>query len=149
MLTDVGCLLDTAFAPGGSATSYSTYAYDSHAASIGGATRDISGHDCPLWLNICVTTSFATSTSTEFVIISSASTTLSSSPTVHTSTGAIVTATLVAGYSVSIPLTPGAYKRYVGIKYLTVGTTDATGKVTATITDGVPLYTAYANNWTN
>jgi len=163
MLTDLGNVLDVDFTAGASTPQYSTYAWDSHSASIGaGATakiagstvtglRDISGQDKPLWLNIAVTGTFDTSTSVAFDLISSASTTLSTSLLVHATTGAITVANnaLDAGKSYSIPFPAGLYKRYIGVRYVVVGTADASGTVTVTITSGVPLYAAYPNNWTN
>ena len=148
MLQDIGNTLSSAQAV--TATAASTYVYDTHSGSIGGATRDISGQDCPLWLNFTVNTTTVSAGSTTMVITleSSAATALTSTTT-HWTSASIAKATLVAGYQFSIPLPPGQYKRYVGARY-TVATADfSAGAFTTHITDGVPAYTAYANNWAN
>jgi hypothetical protein len=146
MLTDSGNLLSEAQAV--TASAISTYVYDTHSASIGGLTRDISGQDCPIWLNFTITESFATATSVTFSLESDDNTSLSSA-TVHYTSAAIAIATLVAGYSFSVQVPPGQYQRYVGARYTIGGSSATAGKITALLTDGVPLHNAYQNNWVN
>jgi hypothetical protein len=75
---------------------------------------------------------------------------LATSATVHATTTAITEATLVAGYVAYIPLPPGAYERYLGLRY-TTGTEDFTsGAVNAWLVHGPqPTWRAYSDNSTN
>lgn len=57
-----------------------------------------------------------------FELISDSVATLDSSPTVHSSTGAVGKATMAAGTTLAVmPLPFGEYERYIGVRY-TVGT---------------------------
>jgi hypothetical protein len=94
----------------------------------------------PLYLHILVTTTMdsAGEAATLTVTLESDSVVgLDDSATVHWTTSAIAEATLVAGYWIAkgVPIPPGAYERYVGLRY-NAGTEDFTsGAVKAWISD--------------
>lgn len=149
-LIDVGNELSDAQAV--TATAVSTNVWNSNPGSTQNSTIDVSGQDCPLFLNFNVdtTTVSAGSTTLTITLESSANTSLTSSTTHWTST-AIAKATLVAGYGFSVPLPPGSYKQYVGARYTVAVADFSAGKFNAWI-DAIPAYgvnTAFANNWTN
>lgn len=106
--------------------------------------RDI-GEGTSLYMNFNVGTAFAGGTSTEFQAVVSDNADLSN-PTVIGSSGAIVTAGLTAAKGIAIKLNPqigSTGKRYLGAKYVVVGTNSA-GTVTAdivlNIADGKKTY---------
>lgn len=85
----------------------------------------------PIYLNIKIGTACAGGTSMQFDLYGHTTTTVNSGTVIH-STGAIVTATLVAGYeySVILPVRCDDYGRYIGMYYtavgnMTAGTVDA------------------------
>ena len=89
-------------------------------------------------------------TDVQFSLESDSSATLASAPVVHWQSPAIPLTTLVDGYVVTIlPLPIGeTYKRYLGVRYTTIGGTPAlltTGKVSAYITPNPSLRTIYPN----
>ena len=109
-----------------------------------GVARDI-GEGTALYMNFALTEAFANGTSVKFEIITSASASLSS-PTVIGSSAVLATAALTLGKNIVVRLNPdiaGKGQRYLGAKYIVVGTMNA-GKVTAdiveTIGDGQKYY---------
>ncbi|MDO8596415.1 MAG: hypothetical protein Q7R45_07310 [Sulfuricaulis sp.] len=100
------------------------------------AIRDI-GAGSPLYLFIVVTTTMDSTeeTATLDVTLESDSTPgLETSATVHwTSELVIAEATLVAGYWIAkgVPLPPGNYERYLGLRYNPATADFTTGKITA------------------
>lgn len=126
-----------------------------NAGSTGGPSantiRDIGAGE-PLYLHGLVTTTLdsageaATLTAT---LESDSAAGLDSSATTHWSSGSIVEATLVAGYWIAkgIPLPPGAYERYVGVR-MTVGTENFTsGKVSWWISNNRYDDRTYESGW--
>lgn len=112
------------------------------AGSSGGPSantiKDI-GAGRPLYLHAVVTTQFTTGDSgTLTVTVESDDNTSLSSATVHdTVASAVAAATLAPGYWIAkgVPLKPGDYQRYLGLRY-TTNTGDFTGgKVSAWISD--------------
>lgn len=90
-------------------------------------TKDI-GEGAQLFLVIQVDTAAtaAGAATVDFSVESDSTADLATSASVHTSTGPIGKAVLVAGYQVIIPLPPGDYEQYLGVRY-----TVATGPLTA------------------
>lgn len=69
--------------------------------------------------------------------------TIDSSATTHWTSGSIAEATLAAGYEIAIRIPPGAYERYLAVRY-TVGTEDFTsGTISAALVRDVRAYRAY------
>lgn len=94
----------------------------------------------PLYLYMLVTTTLDTAAEggTLDVTVESDDNTSLSSATVHMTLAQVAEATLVAGYWIAkgIPLTPGSYQRYLGVRY-NVNDADAftSGKISAWISD--------------
>lgn len=139
MLTDA--LLQLSSAQVVTATAVSTNTLD---LASGGAptnqTRDLGGLN-DLYVTFTIDESFATATSVEFQIITSANANLSA-PTVLLSTGPTLVASLVAGRKpivVGIPESQLAAlpigQRYLGANYVVAGSAATTGKISATVTD--------------
>lgn len=102
-----------------------------------GRAMDI-GEGKTLYGHFTVGTAFAGGTSTEFQVITSDSADLSS-PVVIGSSGAIATAGLTAGKRLAVKLNPqigSTGKRYVGARYVVVGTNTA-GTVTADVVESI------------
>lgn len=92
------------------------------------------------------TTAYAGGTSVQFDLVSATDAALTTGVVVHASTGAVVIASLGANKAVAIlPLPPGDYKRYIGLKATAVGSTTA-GTLRAFITNNVNAYRAMASN---
>lgn len=116
----------------------------------GNAVRDI-GTGEPKYVVLTVGTAFtAAGAATDTITIESAdNAALSSSPVVHASTGAIAVATLAAGYQLVVPLPPGGYKRYLGLRH-TIATGPMTaGTITAQVVTGPDLRRDYVSGSTN
>lgn len=80
-----------------------------------------------------------------FSLESDSTANLATSATVHSSTAAIGKAALVAGYTVILPLPPGEYERYLGVR-VTVATGPFTaGALSAFITDDIQTWKSYAD----
>ena len=132
MMTDA--LLQLSSAQAVTSTAVSTNTIDlSQARDVGGLND--------LFVTFTIDENFATATSVEFQIITSANANLSSG-NVIASTGAIVIAQLTAGrkpIAVAIPesiltsLPIG--QRYLGANYVVAGSAATTGKISATVTD--------------
>lgn len=96
-------------------------------------SRDL-GAGNPLPIMIQVTEDFATATSVTISIESDSVAGLSSSPTVHATTGAIPIATLVAGYKIPIRFVPdGTMGKYLGLRYTIGGSNATAGKFSAAV----------------
>lgn len=127
-----------------------------NASSTGGPgtnlIKDI-GAGRPLYLHILVTTTFdgAADTSSLICTLESDDNTSLSTATVHMTLQEDEEATLVAGYWIAkgVPLPPGSYQRYVGIRY-NVGAEEnfTAGKVQAWISDKRHDTTQYKGGWT-
>ena len=106
------------------ASAISTNVVDTGAAPT---LKDI-GQGLPLYLVIQVddTALAAGAATVDFSIESDSTADLATSATVHTTSGAIGKATLVAGYQFALALPISDYERYVGVRY-----TVATGPLTA------------------
>jgi hypothetical protein len=117
-----------------------TNVYDT--APLGGnAGRDLGTGEILVGV-IIVTTSFATGTSLRIDLVSGAAAPATGTPiltpNVHWTSGAILTATLVAGYMLQFNLPPGnvpAWLRYVGFNFTAVGNYSA-GNLTLLIQRG-------------
>lgn len=97
--------------------------------------RDI-GNGQPVYLVLQVSTAFVGATSTsQFQLLSDSTANLATSATTHWDSGAIPVATLVAGYTLVIPLPIEAtYERYLGLWH-TVATANVTaGEINAFLT---------------
>lgn len=89
----------------------------------------------------------------EFQLASDSTANLATSPTVHFSTGALVTddAALndakfnVGGLIAVVALPYGTYERYLGILAVTATTTTTAGKINAFLTKDVAKWAAYAD----
>ena len=79
-------------------------------------------------------TTFDNLTTLNITVESDSTADLATSATVHYDSGAIALATLVAGYQFIIPLPPGDYERYLGLRYNVTGTNPANGAVSAFFT---------------
>ena len=105
------------------------------------------GVGTPLYWVVQVDTTFVGATSTTtFQLASDSTSDLATSRTNHLSTGAIPVATLVAGYTVVIPLPMDfTFEKYLGV-WETVATANVTaGAISSFITDNARLYRAYAD----
>lgn len=101
-----------------------------------------------VYLVIQVATTFVGATSTTvFSLRTDSAAALTSSPTTHWSSAAIPVATLVAGYTIVVPLPAEAtYERYMGL-WETVATANVTaGAVNAFLTHDITRWKAYADN---
>lgn len=88
------------------------------------------GHD-PLIMQVLVVVAFTGGTSLQVQLVMADDAALSSALTVIQETPAIAEASLVAGYSFRLgPIPPGISQRFLGIRYVTVGTHGA-GQITA------------------
>ena len=87
-----------------------------------------------MYLVVQVDEVFNLLTSLAITIESDSTADLATSATVHYSSGAILLATLAAGYQFIIPLPPGDYERYVGARYTVTGTNPTTGQVSTFFT---------------
>jgi hypothetical protein len=113
-----------------------------NAGDTGGPSKNTTvnlGGGTPLYLYVLVTTeldSAAHTTSLITTLESDVVATLNSAPVVHWTSGDIEEATLATGYWIAkgVPLPPGAYKRYVGLRY-NVGAEEnfTSGNITAWI----------------
>jgi hypothetical protein len=97
-----------------------------------------------MFLCIQVTETFATTVSVTITLESDSTADLATSATVHINTGAIPVATLVAGYTLFIPLPIGNYERYLGVRY-DVSTSATAGKFNAFLTREVQNWKPYAS----
>lgn len=113
---------------------------------LGAANNDPANGE-PLFLVLQVDTAAAAAgAATVDVTIESDSTAdLATSPTVHVATDPIAKATLVAGYTKIIPIPPGDYERYLGVRF-TVATGPLTaGNFSAFITHDVQNWKSHAD----
>lgn len=84
-----------------------------------------------------VTTTFATLTSLTVTVETDDNAAFSSATTVYTS-GAVVAATLVAGYKFNLQRVPnGVLEQYVRLKYTVAGSDATAGKIFAAVTAGI------------
>lgn len=116
--------------------------------AAGNAIRDIGAGE-PEFLHILVEAAVtaAGAATVTFTLESDSEPTLATSPTVHWTSGAIGKATLVAGYEFKVPLPPGAYERYLGVR-ATVATGPLTaGTFTAAIVKGLDTRRDYASGF--
>ncbi len=91
-----------------------------------------------------VTTTFSGGTSAQFDLVSDSAAALTTSKTTHCSTGAIGVATLVAGYTVAIPLPPNkTYEQYIGVWETTVG--NVTGAVNIFLAKDIKRWRPYVD----
>lgn len=129
-------------------TALSTNVIDLGPLYSGNTVRDI-GSGERLFLHILVEEAVtASGSATDTITLESDSVpTLDSAAVVHWTSGAIGKATMVAGYEIKIPLPPGGYKRYLGIRH-TIGTGPLTaGKFTASIVKDVDTRRDYASGF--
>lgn len=106
-----------------------------------------------IYFVVVVTTEIITAGSAgtiQFELVTSASTTVSSSPTVHLTsasqaTGATTTnpAVEAGGVLIYAELPKGVYLRYMGVLYIVGTTTTTAGNVDAFLTKGFPQWTAF------
>jgi hypothetical protein len=102
--------------------------------------RDIGKGD-PVPLLVQVTQTFNTLTSLEFKVQTSDDPAFGSGNVDHYTSGAVLLASLVAGYKINTSILPeggaAGMKRYMRLLYTVAGTNPTLGKVTACITMGV------------
>lgn len=131
------------------ATALATNVIDLGPLYDGNTVRDI-GSGQPLYLHILVEEAATASGSATvvFTLESDSVATIDSSATVHWTSAAIGKATLVVGYVITVALPPGAYERYLALRY-TVATGPLTaGKFTASVDAGLDTRRAYASAYT-
>lgn len=114
---------------------------------LGAASSDL-GHGTPVYLVIRISTAVDSSTdgaSVSFILCSDAGETIAAdgSATDHIITPAIAEATLVAGYTLKIPLPNGDYERYLGIQQNVSGEAVTAGAFDAFLTDNPPKHAVY------
>ena len=114
---------------------------------LGAAASDL-GHGTPVYLVINVSTSVDSSAdgaSVSFILASDAGATpaVDGSASAHITTAAIPEATLVAGYTLALPLPDGAYERYLGLQQNVTGEAVTAGAITAFLTDTPPKHAIY------
>lgn len=121
-------------------------------APLGGSNliRDIAAGK-PVGVLISVSTAFVSAGSgTLTVTAESDDNTSLSSATVHqTIASAVAAATLVAGYAMIAWLQPGAYQRYLGLRYTTNTADFEAGAVNAWLVSQFQNNRAYSDNATN
>jgi len=89
------------------------------------STRDL-GIGEPIWFVIQMDAAAAGGTNATWSLVSSASSTVTSSPTTHLTTGAIADAALLVGTTIFAAMLPsGSYLRYLGVLLTTTGTHSA------------------------
>lgn len=99
-----------------------------------------------LFLVVQTGTAFAGLTSLTVELVSDSVDTLDDSPTVHASTGAIPVADMTANKVLAVlPVPPGDYERFVGLRYDVDGTGSA-GTVKAFLTNAPGFYRKMAAN---
>lgn len=135
------------------ATAISTNQYDTHPRGNGtvtNLTRDIGvGEDVYLVIQ-CDTTATAAGAATLTVSLESAADAgLTTTPTVHFTTGALPLANLTGGRTLAaIKLPAGDYQRYIGVRY-TVGTGPLTaGAFSAFLAKDYQAFKAYQRGYT-
>lgn len=102
-----------------------------------------------LWLIVQTIQAFNTLTSLTITLESDSVAGLSSSPTVHFSTGAIALAALTANTVLARVLIPsGDYERYLGLRYTVTGTNPTLGTVLAYLTPDPARNVAYPSGYT-
>jgi hypothetical protein len=115
---------------------------------LNSAGRDI-GNGEPLYLVIQIDEAVVGTTSTiEFRLRSDDSASIhATTSTGHWTSGAIPEATLVAGYTMIVPLPLGtpAYERYLGLQAIVAVNTTTAGKASAFLTTDPSKYTLYPN----
>lgn len=119
---------------------------------LGAASADI-GNGQPLYLVIQTDTEIITGGNAgtiEFRLASDSTANLATSPTVHFSTGSLVTDDAAAndarlnagGVIAAVALPMGTYERYLGILCVTATTTTTAGKINAFLTTDVAKWVA-------
>lgn len=124
------------------AAAISTNVYDNGSASI----RDLGGALAGIFLVVQIDTAFSggTGTKLEITLESDSVADLSSSPTVHYSSGEIPVASLVPGTLLIIPLPIGEYEEFVGLRY-TPDASFGAGAISAFLTTNPQNWRAYPN----
>lgn len=110
-----------------------------------GSLRDV-GNGADIWFYAQIDTTAVGGTSFQIQLVSSAAADLSS-PNIHYTSAAIVTASLTAGKRIamiSLPLEDPAYLRYLGIRTIVVGTYSL-GNYSAGLTLDAQGWKAYAD----
>lgn len=101
-----------------------------------------------LWLIVQVIQAFNNLTSLAITLESDSAVGLATTPVVHYSSGAILLAALVAGFTaVRVQLPSADYQRYVGLRYTVVGTAPTTGTVQAFLTPDIARNKIYPGNF--
>ncbi|MSR15344.1 MAG: hypothetical protein EXR86_12430 [Gammaproteobacteria bacterium] len=102
----------------------------------------------PLYVSVTVTTAFAGGTSVTFNLITDDNTGMTSTATVYNmGTIPVASLTLAAQFNILFPIALNIpMERYVGIGYLSTGTTTA-GSVTAGIVRNAQKWTAFPSNY--
>jgi hypothetical protein len=108
------------------ATAYSTNIVDRGAVAAVGA---VGKGDSPAEVWVQVTTTFASGTTLQVILLGDDQVAMSS-PTALQTTAAIATAALVAGYQFSLGVVPVGAEQFLRLQYVITGTHDA-GKVSA------------------
>jgi hypothetical protein len=108
--------------------------------------RDIGAGKEAVWVVVTVHTvldSAAEGASLVVALESDDNTSLSSA-TVHYTSATIAEAALVAGYELKFRIPPGAYQRYLGLRYTVSGEDFTSGKITASLARDVENRRDYA-----
>lgn len=110
------------------------------------ASRDI-GIGEVMWLHISspvVLDSAAEGATLVITLESDDVSTLSTSPTVHWTSGTLTEATVSAnGWEIKVRLPPGAYQQYLGLRYTVAVENFTTGSISAGLVRDVRSYTDY------
>ena len=102
----------------------------------------------PVWLDDAITEFNEKNQSIQFQFVSADETTLDTT-TVHYDSGAIVEATLVAGYTLNFRLPHlETYRRYFGFIYTVSGNTTTLGNATSMVSPSYDAIKAYASGLT-
>lgn len=99
---------------------------------LGGSVIKDVGRGGQVEMLIQVVTPFASGTSLQFQLIGATANDLTTGQKVYSETAAIAEASLVAGYQARLAIPDGIDLRFLGVRYVTVGTHTA-GNVTAGI----------------
>lgn len=133
-----------------SGTTISTNVYDTSPLATGNLGIDF-GSGQPLYGFIHLNEAAAGATSVDFQVVSDSTADLATSPTIHWTSGVIAIASLTADRVFKFMLMPGSagqtYERYIGFRYVVVGTLTANGMgVTAVIAPQVSVLNTYASS---
>lgn len=131
------------------ATAISTNVIDARQPGGTPALKDEGMFGQDLWLVVQVIQAFNTLTSLTITLESDSTANLATAPVVHFSSGAILLASLVAGFTaVRVQIPSGSYKRFVGLRYTVGGSNPTLGSVTSFLTLDAQRNLGYVGGFT-